>query len=199
MTPQRRTYSRRGVQIRVGLEPTDLVFLVRLGPLGNKCWKCLGVRCKFLENAIVRQEASITWCDLFRPKFGQKTPNITTSHDVLEPLKQVLWAYHVMWKWSWVSAERIWGEFFRFGLASFQENSWQISQRNLMAKFIRTNFGLVFPGLQASNKKNHAQTCRHSFQFHFLEPKCFRADILLMGKTNTDNQYPLMKGWSSPP
>ena len=37
-----------------------------------------------------RQEASITWCDLFRPIFGQKMPKIITSHDVLEPFKQVL-------------------------------------------------------------------------------------------------------------
>ena len=37
-----------------------------------------------------RQEASITWCDLFRPKFGQKMPKMITSHDVFEPLKQAL-------------------------------------------------------------------------------------------------------------
>ena len=36
------------------------------------------------------QEASITWCDVFRPKFAQKTAKIITSHDVLEPLEQVL-------------------------------------------------------------------------------------------------------------
>ena len=36
------------------------------------------------------QEASITWCDHFRPKFGPKRPKIITSHDVLEPLNQVL-------------------------------------------------------------------------------------------------------------
>ena len=37
-----------------------------------------------------RQEASITWCDLLRPKFGQEMRKCITSHDVLEPLKQVL-------------------------------------------------------------------------------------------------------------
>ena len=36
-----------------------------------------------------RQEASITWCDLFWPKFGQK---MISLHDVLEPLKQALFA-----------------------------------------------------------------------------------------------------------
>ena len=40
--------------------------------------------------AVTRQVASITWCDLFRPKFGQKMRKMITSHDVLEPLKQVL-------------------------------------------------------------------------------------------------------------
>ena len=39
-----------------------------------------------------RQEASITWCDLFWPKFGQKMPKSISLHDVLEPLKQALWA-----------------------------------------------------------------------------------------------------------
>ena len=38
----------------------------------------------------IRQEASITWCDLFWPKFGKKMPKFITSHDVLELLKQVL-------------------------------------------------------------------------------------------------------------
>ena len=37
-----------------------------------------------------RQEASIMWCDLFWPKFGQKMPKIISLHDVLEPLKQAL-------------------------------------------------------------------------------------------------------------
>ena len=41
---------------------------------------------------INRQEASITWCDLFWPKFGQKMPKSISLHDVLEPLKQALWA-----------------------------------------------------------------------------------------------------------
>ena len=45
------------------------------------CWEGGGV---------YRQEASITWCDLFRPKCAQKTPRLITSHDVLEPLKQVV-------------------------------------------------------------------------------------------------------------
>ena len=36
--------------------------------------------------AIYRQEASITWCDLF----CQNWPKMITSHDVLQPLKQVL-------------------------------------------------------------------------------------------------------------
>ena len=39
-----------------------------------------------------RQEASITWCDLFWPNFGQKMPKIISLHDVLEPLKQALLA-----------------------------------------------------------------------------------------------------------
>ena len=42
--------------------------------------------------ASFRQEASITWCDLFRPRFGQKVPKIISLHDVLEPLKQALLA-----------------------------------------------------------------------------------------------------------
>ena len=41
-------------------------------------------------SALNRQEASITWCDLFRPKFCQKMPKTITSHDVHEPLQQVL-------------------------------------------------------------------------------------------------------------
>ena len=44
----------------------------------------------FWVGAKNRRQASITWCDLFWPKFGQKMPKIITSHDVLEPLKQVL-------------------------------------------------------------------------------------------------------------
>ena len=47
----------------------------------------LAFRINFLKN---RQEASITWCDIFCPKFGQKMPKMITSHDVLEPLKQAL-------------------------------------------------------------------------------------------------------------
>ena len=43
----------------------------------------------FLETDWNQQEASITWCDLFRPKFAQKCPTFITSHDVLEPFKQV--------------------------------------------------------------------------------------------------------------
>ena len=39
-----------------------------------------------------QQAASITWCGLFRPNFGQKTPEIISVHDVWEPLKQVLLA-----------------------------------------------------------------------------------------------------------
>ena len=35
---------------------------------------------------------SITWCDLFRPKFGQKTQEMISVHDVWEPLKQALLA-----------------------------------------------------------------------------------------------------------
>ena len=49
-----------------------------------------GRHSKLLCDSNYRQEAYITWCDLFRPKFGPKTPRIITSHDVLEPLKQVL-------------------------------------------------------------------------------------------------------------
>ena len=45
-----------------------------------------------LPRVKVRQEASITWCDLFWPKFGQKMPKIISLHDVLEPLKQALLA-----------------------------------------------------------------------------------------------------------
>ena len=41
----------------------------------------------WLQMAINRQEASIMWCALFRPKFAQKTPKFITSHDVPEPLK----------------------------------------------------------------------------------------------------------------
>ena len=29
-------------------------------------------------------KASITWCDLFRPKFGKQMPNFISPHDVLE-------------------------------------------------------------------------------------------------------------------
>ena len=49
---------------------------------------------KWLEipGDFIRQEASITWCDLFWPKFGQKMPKIISLHDVLEPLKQALLA-----------------------------------------------------------------------------------------------------------
>ena len=61
--------------------------------------RCLGVlqRWTALDLGSVallacRQEASITWCDLFRPKFGQKMPKIISLHDVLEPLKQALLA-----------------------------------------------------------------------------------------------------------
>ena len=39
-----------------------------------------------------QQNASITWCDLFRPNFGQKTPKIISVHDVWEPWKQALLA-----------------------------------------------------------------------------------------------------------
>ena len=40
-----------------------------------------------------QQAASITWYDLCRPNFGQKTPeNYFCTSDVWEPLKQVLWA-----------------------------------------------------------------------------------------------------------
>ena len=42
--------------------------------------------------AINQLHASITWCDLFRPNFGQKTPEIISVHDVWEPWKQVLLA-----------------------------------------------------------------------------------------------------------
>ena len=41
---------------------------------------------------IYQQDASITWCDLFRPKFGQKTPEMISVHDVWEPWKQALLA-----------------------------------------------------------------------------------------------------------
>ena len=44
------------------------------------------------EQASNQQAASNTWCDFFRPNFGQKTPEIISVHDVWEPLKQVLWA-----------------------------------------------------------------------------------------------------------
>ena len=40
----------------------------------------------------IRQEASITWCDLFWPTFGKKMPKIISLHDVLEPLNQALLA-----------------------------------------------------------------------------------------------------------
>ena len=44
------------------------------------------------QSLLHRQEASITWCDLFQPKFGQKMPKMISLHDVLEPLKQALLA-----------------------------------------------------------------------------------------------------------
>ena len=62
-----------------GLLP--VVLLVRRGLLGS-----------FLSIICNRQEASITWCHLFWPKFGQKMPKFISLHDVLEPLKQALLA-----------------------------------------------------------------------------------------------------------
>ena len=53
-------------------------------------WHVAGVG--FRGVGFSRQEASITWCDLFWPKFGQKMPKIISLHDVLEPLKQALLA-----------------------------------------------------------------------------------------------------------
>ena len=49
---------------------------------------CTGFFC--LGQKFNRQEASITWCDLFQPKICQKRPKFITSHDVFESLKQVL-------------------------------------------------------------------------------------------------------------
>ena len=49
------------------------------------------------DKKIDQQHASITWCDLFRPNFGKITQEIISVHDVWEPWKQALLAYHVMW------------------------------------------------------------------------------------------------------
>ena len=54
---------------------------------------------QYYPGAFVRQEASITRCDLFRPKFGQKMPQMITSHHLLEPLKQVLSASRDVFFW----------------------------------------------------------------------------------------------------
>ena len=40
----------------------------------------------------IQQDASITWCDLFRPNFGQITPEFFSVHDVWEPWKQAFLA-----------------------------------------------------------------------------------------------------------
>ena len=40
----------------------------------------------------VQQDASITWCDLFRPNFGKKMPEFISVPDVWEPWKQALLA-----------------------------------------------------------------------------------------------------------
>ena len=47
---------------------------------------------KGFQQKLDQQKSSITWCDLFQPNFGKKTPKIISVHDVWEPLKQVLWA-----------------------------------------------------------------------------------------------------------
>ena len=64
------------------------MFVFILPVLRPKAWTPVVIK-KWVSQ-FDRQEASITWCDLFRPKFGQKMPKISSLHDVLEPLKQAL-------------------------------------------------------------------------------------------------------------
>ena len=85
--------------------------------------------------------------------------------------------------WSRRYAERIWGEFFILVRRIL---------RNLPANF-SANFdgefcGLVFPGLQAT-QKIHAQNSRPELSaflsnFTFLNPKSIHGDFLLTGETN---------------
>ena len=49
----------------------------------------IGMKLQFRN---ILMKASITWCDLFWPKFAKKMPKIISLHDVLEPLKQALLA-----------------------------------------------------------------------------------------------------------
>ena len=61
-----------------------------------------------------QQDASITWCDFFRPNFGQKTPEIISVHDVWEPWKQALLASRDVIISSQFAAQ-IWRGFFTLG------------------------------------------------------------------------------------
>ena len=62
-----------------------------------------------------QQAASITWCDLFRPNFGHKTPEIISVHDVWEPWKQALLASRDVIISSQFAAQ-IWRGFFTLPL-----------------------------------------------------------------------------------
>ena len=67
--------------------------LARSAPKSAPSWECFFWPLRDPEwPQRNRHEASITWCDLFWPKFGQKMPKIISLHDVLEPLKQALLA-----------------------------------------------------------------------------------------------------------
>ena len=88
--------------------------------------------------------------------------------------------------WSRRYAERIWGELFIL-VRRILGNCRRISQRILMADFDTEFFGLVFPGVQAT-QKIHAQNLRPELSaflsnFTFLNPKFIHGDFLLPGET----------------
>ena len=72
------------------------VFIFKQMFAGNSivlcCDRPLKICLTLIAVANDRQQASITWCDLFWPKFGQKMPKTISLHDVLEPSKQALLA-----------------------------------------------------------------------------------------------------------
>ena len=88
MSPKNRAFLLAG-----GLsEPKKLPVQYWRGEPSRKFSTSTGNNFPEFSGIFYQQHASITWCDFFRPNFGQKTQDFISVHDVWEPLKQALLA-----------------------------------------------------------------------------------------------------------